>query len=141
MSLKTSGQLITELYKFAKASRINSDVTANIYKKERPLNFAGECIVINSLPVTVDQIQEGVFNLNYFVPNLKNTSVNPVDDTQPNSAKLDAGERVITEVMQEVWTDQGYVFWIMQATQMANDGFKEWYVNFRIKVRNQNFNI
>ena len=132
--LKVSGEVITDLYKYVKASPIAA-ITPNIFKKARPLNFNGECIIINALPITFDQVQEGVVNLNYIVPNLRIGS-NPIDATQPNSVRLDAGEKVIAEVLKGVWEMNGYTFWVLQSTQMDGEPLTEWFVNFRIQYRN-----
>ena len=134
---KTAPQVVTELYKILKTSVVNTSVTSNIFKYERTLNFKGECIVINTLPLTTEQLQKGVANVNYFVPNIKNTTVNPVDETQPNSARLEAGAKIIDELLKEYWGDN-YVFEITQSIPTANDVNKEWYINFRINYRNIN---
>lgn len=130
--MKTSGEIVAEVFKIVKAANI----TPNVFKKERPLNFTGKCIVINSLPVTTGQLQVAVINVNYFVPNLK-LGNNQVDETQPDSAALDAGERQIAVLFQDlIYNDSNY--FEPQLNQMANDGFKEWYVNARINFTNGN---
>lgn len=138
MALKTSGNIVTDLYKLIKNSSIPTTVTPNIFKKFKPLNFSGECIVINTLPITGGQLQKGVINVNYFVPNLVNTSVNPVDKTQPNNVRLDAGELILAQFLEDIWEMNGYAFSLQQCTQMADNETDSWYVNLRVGYINGN---
>lgn len=130
--MKTSGEIVADVFKIVKAANI----TPNVFKYERPLNFTGKCIVINSLPVSTEQFQVATININYFVPNLK-IGANPVDETQPDSVSLNAGERAIAVLFQNLMYN-GSSYFDPQLTQMANDGLREWFVNARINFRNDN---
>lgn len=138
MALKTSGNIVTDLYKLIKNSSIPTTVTPNIFKKFKPLNFTGECIVINSLPITGGQLQKGVINVNYFVPNLAITTVNPVDRSQPDSKRLDAGELILAQFLEDIWEMNGYAFSLQQCTQMPEHEINSWYVNLRVNYMNGN---
>lgn len=133
----TAPEAVTKVWQVLKTSNIPADVTPNIYKYERPLNHVGECVVVNSLPMTTEQYQNGVVNVNYFVPNLKDKTVNPVDETQPNSGRLQLGAKKIDALFTELQIDDIYLNTI-HTIQMRNEPFNEWYINLRIEFKNIN---
>ncbi len=138
MATATSTIAVTELFKSVKANSGLTAVTNSVFKYERPLNFDSACYVINALPLTYEQLQTGVLNLNFFAPNLINAAVNPVDKTQPDSAKLALAESAIIAAFEHKWNAGGFLFDLSQTTVFKNDPRNEWYVNARIKFYNIN---
>lgn len=132
----TAAEAVTLIFRYLKAN-LPASVTTNIFKFERPLNFTNECIVINALPLSAEQFQEGIINVNYHVPNLRNATLNPVDESQPNSARLEAGAKIIDALLAD-YSEQDYHFEVLQSIPISNDDRKEWYMNFRVLFKNIN---
>jgi hypothetical protein len=69
----TSIEVINVLYQTIANSAVLSDVkkpNGKICKMERPLNSVLEDIVINGISLDRDELQEGVLNVNVYIPNL-----------------------------------------------------------------------
>jgi hypothetical protein len=102
-------------------------LTGAIYELNRPLNSLKEDIVVGTLAMNADQVQEGVFNVNIHVPNITLTN----DSTQPNTTRF----RVITEKCMEVLKDvygYDYSFDVSTPGIPYRDG-NNWFVNIRVE--------
>jgi hypothetical protein len=102
------------------------NLTGAIYELNRPKDSVKEDIVVGTLAMNAEQVQEGVFNVNIHVPNLNLTN----DSTQPNTTRF----RVITnkcmEVLQNV-TGFDYSFDVSTPGIPYRDG-SNWFVNIRV---------
>jgi hypothetical protein len=102
-------------------------LTGAIYELNRPFNSLKEDIVVGTLAMNADQIQEGVFNVNIHVPNLALTN----DSTQPNTPRF----RVILDKCMEVLKDVygfDYSFDVSTPGIPYRDG-DNWFVNIRVE--------
>lgn len=83
MKKKTASQVLNDLYPVVKASALASAVKGSVYMSgTRPLNALAEDIVINFLSGTALQIQDGIVNINVFVPNIDDVSGSKVCDAK-----------------------------------------------------------
>lgn len=94
--MKTTFDLVDIIWTALNASDLKNQITGGIYKYQRPLNSKNEDVVINSLPVTNDQLQKAIINVNIHVPNLVIDINGAQDSTQPDGARLkELGELAI----------------------------------------------
>jgi hypothetical protein len=102
-------------------------LTGAIYEMNRPLNSLKEDIVVGTLAMNSEQVQEGVFNVNIHVPNLPLTN----DSTQPNITRF----RVILDKCMEFLKDVygfDYSFDVSTPGIPYRDG-TNWFVNIRVE--------
>ena len=110
-----------------KGAKAKTSITGNIYWLNRPKNSTKEDIVVGSLAMNNEQLQEGVFNVNIHVPNLVLTG----DDTQPNFNRFDQIANILVPMLSDVWgTD--WNFSVDDPASVVPDG-NNWFCNIRIR--------
>lgn len=116
---------------------ITSAITGKVYKNARPLNSDKQDIVVGSLPINAEQIQQAVMNVNVHISNLK-ISINGVqDNSQPNLIKLEEVTALVIEGLKDkVFSD--YWFDIQQQNLFADEATNEHYSNIRINFYSEN---
>ncbi|WP_131535459.1 hypothetical protein [Pedobacter nototheniae] len=133
MSKKISIEVIDIVYKLL----ISGGINLEIFKGNKPASFSGECIVINALPLSNDQLQECIINVNVFVPNLTLKIGTNQDNSQANYERIKVLSLKVSEILNEVDIDD----WSLNIDQeyvLENEGFNEHFNNFRISFRNEN---
>lgn len=129
----SSGQVINKLYAALLHSTLKDAVSGDLYKSGlRPLNRVAEDIVVNFVSGTADQIQEGVANVNVFVPDIDNGAGALVADT--------ARCRTLEEIA-NTWADtlasadsDGYRFELDSMIEtMQYEDKKQHFINLRLK--------
>lgn len=101
-------------------------LTGAIYEMNRPKDSLKEDIVVGTLAMNAEQVQEGVFNVNIHVPNIALQN----DSTQPNTSRF----RVILDKCLEALKDvdgYDYRFDVSSPGIPYRDGDK-WFVNIRV---------
>lgn len=141
---KTSSDVINILFQNIYNSLIFTDLNkpkGDLYKHQRPLNSDKEDIVINSLLLGHDAVQEGVINVNAYVKNLVLTINGNTDNSQPDTSRLTYLSTLINSALgsgNELWEASGnYVFKIQQ-DNIFQDGNNQHYINFRIEFYSLN---
>lgn len=116
---------------------ITSAITGKVYKNARPLNSDKQDIVVGSLPINAEQIQQAVMNVNIHIPNLK-ISINGLqDNTPPNLVKLEEVTALVIEGLKDkVFSD--YWFDVQQQNLFAEEATNEHYSNIRINFYSEN---
>jgi hypothetical protein len=107
-----------------------------VYKYQRPVNSTKEDIVINSLPINNEQLQQGVFNINIYVPDLP-INENGAQINVPDFVRLKELAAIAVAEMNEEWADD-YNFSVQQQTVIADEVSKSHYINLRIDFFNIN---
>ena len=133
MARKLSLDAIEIVYKLLVAGHI----TLEIFKGNKPQSFNGECIVINALPISSDQLQTCTMNVNVFVPNLELEIAGKQDNSQANYPRIKELSLLVTEILKEVDVDD----WSLNIEWeyiLENEGFNEHFNNCRISFRNEN---
>lgn len=116
---------------------LKTAISGKIYKNERPVDSKVEDIVINSLPVTGDQLQAAIGNVNIHIPNLKLNINNVQDNSQPDLGRLGMiTDLVVSDV--EDYTGPDYWFFIQQQTVFPSDVVGEYYSNIRVNFFSEN---
>jgi hypothetical protein len=129
--MKTGFDTDNVLYDVLKISSLKSAITGNVYKRQRPVDSNLEDVVINSLPITNQQLQTCVSNVNIFVPDVKVT-VNGVVTNVPNEERLED----LTVMAIQVVADgiKGDFTWDIQQHALIQDNESDsHYSNIRIE--------
>lgn len=137
--MRTTLDIVDILYQVINQSVLKTSVNGNVYKFSRPVNSGKEDIVINSLPITGGQLQEGFVNVNIHVPNLSLNIGGLQDNTQPDFSRLKSFAAAAVGILQEVWRESGDVnFSIQNQSIFPEPEVNEHYVNIRIRYYSVN---
>jgi len=113
-------------------SNVKTIITGKIYKGKRPIGSIKEDIVINSLPMTNDYLQNGVFNVNCYVPYLS-VNINGTTQNMPDNVRLEAIAKAVYPVFDEVYKDD-YNISVENHTTFEEEAEKASYINFRLSL-------
>lgn len=117
-------------------SSLTSAISGVVCKK-RPIDSKKEDVVINTLFVDNEEIQNSVANVNVYVSN-KTQKFNGVqDNTQPDFGRLKTITDILTNkvngLLIEQWSD-GYTFTVQQVTGPKEDESQH-YMNIRVEFK------
>lgn len=132
--MKTTLEIVDIIYKYLDESSLKPTITGQIYKNDRPVNSRLEDVVINSLPINNEQLQEGVINVNIFVSNQVHKINDVQDDTQANHPRLKQLSALACGILKDVFlviSDCG--FDIQQQNMLPDETAKEHFINIRLK--------
>lgn len=137
--MKTGMDMVQDGFDTLNTDDIVTVITGNLYMYERPKNSQFEDVVVNSLPITGDQLQQGVFNVNVHVPNLKLAIHGKPDETQPDLVRLKQITALVTERLRDV-VGVDYHFSVSQTILIKDEDYT-WYFNIRVNYYSvqQNF--
>ena len=140
--MRTTFDCLTILYQLASPSVLKTAITGDVYKLQRPdivkPEDAMEDVVVNSLPLTMNQIQLGSGNVNIYVPDLSVT-VHGKTLYMPNTARLNELAALAIPIFQEQSAPR-YNLWLTNQTTIAEPESHSHYVNLRIDFKFHNIN-
>lgn len=132
--MKNTMDIVSLAFNVYKNDAIASIITGGIYKSPRPIAQDKEDIVIGSLPVTNEQLQKGIINVNVHVPNLKLT-INVQDFSQPNYSRLNIlTDMAIAAIDEKYFSD--YWFIVQQQSVFTEDVSS--FSNIRVEFYSEN---
>ena len=134
--MKSTLDIVDDIWKVLDVSPLKDEITGSIYKHTRPAGSLLEDVVINTLPITGNQIQEAVANVNIHVPDIE-VNVNSVIDKQPNHLRLKALCFIALTSLSDNW-DGDYNFDVQQQTLLKDENGGDHYINIRIDFYNIN---
>ena len=108
---------------------INNVISGKIYKDKRPAGSQKEDIVINSLTMTNHFLQNGVFNVNCYVPMIEVKVNNGITQKQKNAKRLISD--AVYSALSEVWEEE-FNLEVVNHQEFEEDNFN--YYNFRISL-------
>lgn len=123
--MRTQFDAINLIYSAINASPLKTAINGAIYKFKRPTS-AKEDIVINSLVLGNTNFQEGVFNVNIYVPNI---TVNGA--SLPNTARLGQLETLGSSLFEHI-TSQDYSVYKESTSLFEEVSINQNYINFRL---------
>ena len=135
---KTASQIETDIYKYFK-DKINTLINGQTYRNGvRPLNSQKEDCVISFLTGLDGQYQTGVFNINIFVPMVKNNDNQYMKDF----VRCDTIEQALMPIIEEAKTAlRNYRLELHQMIQTFEEtDIKQFFINAKIKFRYNTFN-
>ena len=123
--MRTQFDAINLIYSAINASPLKAAVNGAIYKLKRPTSTK-EDIVINSIVLGNSNFQEGVFNVNIYVPNI---TVNGA--SLPNTARLGQLETLGNSLFEHI-TSQDYLIYKESTSLFEEVSINQNYINFRL---------
>lgn len=127
--MRTTLDVVDDIYSALKSGSFKSAITGDIYKHKRLLDSRKEDVVINSLPISNQQLQTGIANVNIHVADIPVTTGSGTDN-HPNHVRLkELAGLAIAEL--EVWSGD-YHFDVQQQTIIQEETGNEHFVNIRV---------
>lgn len=124
------------IFELLTQSNIRSIITGNIYKDKRPSGSTKEDIVINSVSMDNSFLQDGVFNVNCYVP-MVSVSLNSITQFMPNNSRMLEISNAVYPVFENIFKP------VFNLTVVNHNTFEEEtekanYINFRINLKAYN---
>ena len=135
---KTASQIESDVYKYFK-DKINPLINGQTYRLGvRPLNSLKEDCVIAFLTGLDGEYQSGMFNINIFVPAVKNND----NQYRKNFVRCEAIEGALMPIIEEARTAlHNYKLQLHQMIQTFEDtDIKQFFINAKVKFRYNTFN-
>jgi hypothetical protein len=128
--VKTDFEQVDILYDDLVSAGIKNQISGDVYKYKIPAGESDkENIVVNSLPVTIGQLQNGTANVNIHVPNI-HISDNGIEDSVPNNTRLkELTDFVVNALLQKFGS--GYSYFIQQQNIIEDIG--NYFSNIRVE--------
>lgn len=123
--------MITDAYKILNHVDLTSIITGDLYKLVRPKNSVLEDVVINALPISSEQFQKGVFNVNIHVPNLQTTIDGKPDNSIPNTERMQGIARIVLDLLGDVVQDGYRIFAENGGNPIRDIEDNSWFLNIR----------
>ncbi|MEG0848478.1 MAG: hypothetical protein RSE50_00835 [Myroides sp.] len=133
---KTVGQGKQWIFELLNQGNIKSTINGLLYKDKRPAGSAKEDIVINSVSMENSFLQDGVFNVNCYVPMLS-VNVNGITQYLPNTAREEAIAHAVYPLLENIFRPQ-FNLTIVNHSTFEEVEEKATYVNFRINLKAYN---
>ncbi|MEZ2446124.1 hypothetical protein AB6805_30625 [Chitinophaga sp. RCC_12] len=135
--MTTTLEAVDSVYHKLAVGILPGTITGGLYKENRPTNSKSEDVVINSLSINSEQLQEGILNVNIHVPNLI-ISVNSIqDNSQPDFVRLKTLTALAISDLIDVWT--GNIHYTVQQHALFSDNeLNEHYSNIRLEFYSTN---
>jgi len=127
--MKTTFDAIDIIYSVINNSSLKTGVNGTINKLKRQTGSTKEDIVINSIALTDTNLQEGVFNVNIYVPNITINS-----SSLPNTVRLKALSEEAKELFEEV-SGSTYNIWLSEQFIFEDVQTSFHYINLRLRFR------
>ena len=144
----TSITALNMLYQHISRSVLVTDAkkpNGKLCKYQRPLNSLLEDVVINSLGLNREDVQEGVLNVNIYVPNIDYSKIpdhpQKADKTQPDTARLTYLLNLANIALgegEEIWEATGNYCFELQQDNLFEDENNQHYLNLRVEFNSTN---
>lgn len=131
--MKTVIDLVDSIYELLNVSAVNNVITGEVYLDSRPDNSVLEDVVINSLPVTGEQLQRAVVNVNIHVPNLSLTINGQPDTSQPNRKRIKVISDIVIPLIKDAIINDTLTG-IQNITMINDKELKEHFLNIRVNT-------
>lgn len=130
--MKSGLDMVSDVYGVLNVDALTTVITGGLYMYARPKNSQLEDIVVNSLPVTGEQFQRGVANVNIHAPNLTGLKIKgKLDDSQPNITRLKEITKLVLSMIGDI-DGPDYHFAVSFTGQPIRDTDLTFYVNIRV---------
>lgn len=129
--MKTTFDTDDVLFDVLKTSSLKNEISGKVYKRQRPVNSNLEDVVINSLPITNEQLQQCISNVNIFAPDIE-IAVDGVVDKVADLVRLkELADLAVSDLTDSISGD--FTWDIQQQTLIKDDESSSHYVNIRIQ--------
>lgn len=129
-------EVIDAMNMHLKGGPLAANISGSIHKVELPAGSTGENVVINTLGMTGEQLQQGEVNVNVYVPDMQVT-INGIGQGQPNLSRL----KILTTLAVSEATGRyaGYWFDYKWDKLFKDEASGAHYSNIRIEFYANNF--
>lgn len=121
------------LYKLLMSKGAKSFINGKIYKDKRPSDVKTEDIVINAISVDNQFLQDGVFNVNCYVP-FREEVINGVKQYFPNNERLKEVFEAINPMLENQYEEE-FNCDIVNHQNFDEEQEKSSYINFRVNLK------
>lgn len=122
--MKAISEILTVMYDVLNVDQVTDLLTDGLFRVNRLETSKGSCIVINPLAFTNDFVSEGVLNVNIFVPNLSDNTVDEAAFAEITEAVIDAIEAYSNP--------DNYMIFEISGQNLIADIREESFVNLRV---------
>jgi hypothetical protein len=130
--MKTGLDMVKDGFTLLNVDVVNNAITGKVYMFIRPKNSLLQDVVLNTLAITNDQLQQGVFNVNIHCPNLTGVVIEGVtDNTQPDITSLTNITNIILSIVAD-YVGADFKIWAQNTGLLIRDVDGTWYVNVRV---------
>ena len=135
--MKTVIDIVDDIAQLINVPSVTTIIDGGVYSDGRPDGSRKQDVSINSLPVTGEQLQKAVVNVNVHAPNLVLTIGTQPDNSQPNRKKLKQVSDVIIQILKDALINN-MVTEIENVTLIREDQLHEHYMNIRVGINSIN---
>lgn len=112
---------------------VKTTINGGVYIDRRPTNSAKEDIVINNLTMTNDFLQDGVFNVNCYVPYLS-VKIDNIIQFMPNTQRMNVITKAVYSILEEQYSNS-FNLAVVNHNTFEEDTEKANFINFRINLK------
>lgn len=124
------------IFELLSQSNVKTLITGNIYKDKRPSGSTKEDIVINDISMDNSFLQDGVFNVNCYVPMLS-VSINGITQYMPNSNRMLEISKAVYPIFENIFRPK-FNLTVVNHNTFEEEAEKANYINFRINLKAYN---
>ncbi|ASK29727.1 hypothetical protein CEY12_06235 [Chryseobacterium sp. T16E-39] len=124
------------IFELLSQSNIRTIITGNIYKDKKPSGSIKEDIVINSISMDGSFLQDGVFNVNCYVP-MVSVNLNGITQYMPNNNRMLEISKAVYPIFEDIFRPQ-FNLTVVNHNTFEEDEEKSNYINFRINLKAYN---
>ena len=93
------------IYELLNVSSVKTSISGKIYKNKRPTESTKEDIVVNSILMDNDFLQDGTFNVNCYVPYVS-VSIDGISQFMPNESRLSQISQLVYPLLDNIYRDK-----------------------------------
>ena len=101
--MKTALDAVDIVWKKIYGSALKTEITGKVYKHRKPAGSDKEDVVVNCPTINNTQLQQGLVNVNIYVPNIPITIAGIADDSQPDHARLKELATMAVGILDDSW--------------------------------------
>lgn len=124
------------IFELLKNGGIKNVISGDIYKDRRPVGSTKEDVVINSVSMNEEFLQDGVFNINIYIPYLR-VKINGIDQDMPNEVRQKIIMNFVKPLLESVYTKDYNLK--LEFHDVLDDAKDNW-INFRVNMKAFNNN-
>ena len=124
------------IYELLNVSSVKTGISGKLYKNKRPAESTKEDIVINSILMDNDFLQDGTFNVNCYVPYVS-VSIDGISQFMPNESRLSQISQLVYPLLDNIFRDK-FNLTIERHETIEVESEKSSYLNFRINLKAYN---
>ncbi|MCT4190214.1 hypothetical protein HZP50_06875 [Elizabethkingia anophelis] len=124
------------IFELLKNGGIKNVISGDIYKDRRPVGSTKEDAVINSVSMNEEFLQDGVFNINIYIPYLR-VKINGIDQDMPNEVRQKIIMNFVKPLLESVYTKDYNLK--LEFHDVLDDAKDNW-INFRVNMKAFNNN-